>query len=83
MTEKLWTDVERKAMDEFKKEIKNNAKPDKQFDTREPRDIIRSSDFALIFTVHFRVFFQISKPCKIVFLILHNPLRSLVWMSYI
>ena len=35
MTEKLWTDVERKAMDEFKKEIKNNAKPDKQFDTVE------------------------------------------------
>ena len=35
MTEELWTDVERKAMDEFKNEIKNNAKPDKQFNTVE------------------------------------------------
>ncbi len=35
MTEELWTDVERNAMDEFKNEVKNNAKPDKQFDTVE------------------------------------------------
>ena len=35
MVEELWSDVERQAMDNFKKEIKNHAESNKQFNTVE------------------------------------------------
>ena len=35
MVKELWGNAERQAMNEFKKEIKNGALPDKQFNTVE------------------------------------------------